>query len=159
MLKYNESSLSGLTRRGKRAGYKHKTGYWVVRLNGVKYYAHRLVWMLNHGEIPDDLYVDHKDGNKDNNKIGNLRLVTPQESSRNLKMFSSNTSGVTCVFYRERRGIGYWIARWQEDGKQREKHFSLNTHGDSARVKAEAYRELKLSESGSMYTERHGRQE
>lgn len=43
--------------------------------------AHRVVWFLHHGTMPD--CIDHIDGNRSNNRIENLRAVTRQENSQN----------------------------------------------------------------------------
>jgi len=45
-------------------------------------WAHRWVWMNLKGEIPNGLDVHHIDGNKDNNKIDNLQLITRSEHQR-----------------------------------------------------------------------------
>lgn len=44
---------------------------------------HRLVWETFCGEIPEGMQIDHIDGNPANNKLDNLRLVTPKENSNN----------------------------------------------------------------------------
>lgn len=43
---------------------------------------HRLVYESFVGEIPKGYYVHHIDGNKQNNHVGNLKLVDPIEHSR-----------------------------------------------------------------------------
>ncbi len=47
--------------------------------NGKKYScrAHRLVWQYFHGDIPEHLDINHKDGIKTNNHPSNLELTTP----------------------------------------------------------------------------------
>jgi hypothetical protein len=43
--------------------------------------AHRLVYFLHHGVWPEN--IDHRDGNRDNNRIENLRPCTHTENMRN----------------------------------------------------------------------------
>lgn len=65
---------------------KAKNGYWTVRLmnkDGVmkQLYQHRLVYMAFHGYTT--LEIDHWDGDRGNNVIGNLRALTHRENCRN----------------------------------------------------------------------------
>jgi hypothetical protein len=92
------------------------TGYTYVSLDGVKYPAHRLIYILVHGNIHDDLCIDHIDGNRKNNRIENLRVATRAQNSRNTKMRSSNTSGVTGVYWDASRGK--WAAEVKKDRKK-----------------------------------------
>lgn len=43
--------------------------------------AHRVVWFLHHGTVPE--CVDHIDGDRSNNRIENLRATTRAENSTN----------------------------------------------------------------------------
>ena len=52
-------------------------GYLRVRVGGRYQMVHRLVWNAYNGEIPHGMQVDHIDGNKHNNDLTNLRLLTP----------------------------------------------------------------------------------
>lgn len=55
-----------------------KTGYYLSSrplVNGRRIRLHRYVWLCEKGDIPDGFHVHHKDGNKDNNLIGNLALI------------------------------------------------------------------------------------
>jgi HNH endonuclease len=45
-------------------------------------FAHRLVWQHAHGDIPKEMQINHIDGNKSDNRLSNLELVT---ASGNLK--------------------------------------------------------------------------
>jgi hypothetical protein len=49
-----------------------------IRINGRRYQvlAHRLVWTHFKGPIPNHLVINHKSGNKKNNRIRNLEIVT-----------------------------------------------------------------------------------
>mgnify|MGYP001026470640 FL=1 len=83
---------------GKPAGafIKTKTGaYRIVRLDGVIYYAHRLIFKMVNGVEPE--VVDHIDGNTTNNRIENLRSCTNQDNSKNARLSKTNTSGHTGV--------------------------------------------------------------
>lgn len=63
---------------------KHPCGYLVVKLsrnnktNG--HLVHRLVAAAFIGKIPDKCEINHKDGNKKNNHLANLEIVTRQEN-------------------------------------------------------------------------------
>jgi hypothetical protein len=43
--------------------------------------VHRIVWQAFHGKIENGLQINHIDGNKKNNRLENLELVTAQENS------------------------------------------------------------------------------
>jgi hypothetical protein len=43
-------------------------------------FVHRAVYSFFHGEIPDGMMINHKDGNKQNNALSNLEIVTPREN-------------------------------------------------------------------------------
>ncbi len=61
-----------------------KGDYFRVILRGSRHrrrscYIHRLVWEAFVGEIPKGYIVHHKDGNRQNNSLSNLQLVTAKE--------------------------------------------------------------------------------
>lgn len=53
--------------------WKQKDGYWV---NGMPIHAHRWVWINNYGTIANKMDIHHIDGNKDNNDINNLEMLS-----------------------------------------------------------------------------------
>jgi hypothetical protein len=64
-----------------------------VRIDGLYYYIHRLVWLLFTGKaIPDDLFIDHVDGDRLNNNINNLRLASSLENQYNRFRQKNGTS-------------------------------------------------------------------
>ncbi len=88
-------------------GFKSKTPYIFVTYKGRKYSAHRLAWMLFYGDYPDG-NIDHIDGNGCNNKIENLRCISPSDNHKNKPMQSNNTSGHVGV--RLIKATGKWCA-------------------------------------------------
>jgi len=75
-------------------------GYLRIKLEYQNYQAHRLAWCWVYGVFPTEL--DHKDGNKLNNKIENLRIATRNQNAANRGVMANNTSG--------HRGV-CWITR------------------------------------------------
>lgn len=66
---------------GKSAGCVNKRGYVVITLNGKQYYAHRLAWLIIFGV--DAKLIDHINGDKQDNRICNLRNVSHIENGQN----------------------------------------------------------------------------
>ena len=50
--------------------------YPMIRVNGVLMREHIFVWKKNNGSISKGMVIHHKNGNKIDNRIENLRLVT-----------------------------------------------------------------------------------
>lgn len=74
---------------GKAAGNKKKFPgtdrpmNWHVSIHWVKHCAHRVIWEMVNGPIPDGHEIDHIDGNPWNNKLNNLRLATRSQNCFN----------------------------------------------------------------------------
>jgi hypothetical protein len=66
------------------AGAPIANGYMTIRVDGTTYYAHRLAWLWVYGYFPESL--DHKNRDKTDNRISNLR-----ESSKSTNVINSNT--------------------------------------------------------------------
>jgi hypothetical protein len=103
---YAESSPSGLTlHSGKAVGSRGEDGYWRVMTDErIKLSAHRVVWILHHGSIPTGIQIDHKDGNRSNNRIENLQLLTHAQNRRAVNCRQSNNStGATGLYWEPQR--------------------------------------------------------
>jgi HNH endonuclease len=73
------------------AGILHKDGYRYVTINKRMRLAHRIVWLMTFGEWPEG-FVDHINRKRDDNRVCNLRLATPTESSRNTSSRKNSSS-------------------------------------------------------------------
>lgn len=127
-----------------------------VNIQKKQYYTHRVVWNLFHGQLGENLVIDHLDGNPHNNKIDNLRAVCVTTNSHNVRKMSHNTSGITGVVFSQ--SIDSWRAVWHEKGKQYSRSFSVSKYGyECAKNMAIAVRNSKIDEAHIPYTDRHGR--
>ncbi len=57
--------------------------YSMVRIDGKRQYAHRVVWESAFGPIPDGMQIDHINGETKDNRLENLRCVTRQQNQYN----------------------------------------------------------------------------
>ncbi len=55
-------------------------GYVRFKLNGKLKFAHRVIWEMFNGKIPEGKVIDHINGIKDDNRIENLRLTTQRQN-------------------------------------------------------------------------------
>lgn len=81
---------------GDSAGYLHKSGYLVVKVNNISLKVHRIAWFLYHNEDANGM-IDHINGNRCDNRMSNLRVVSFQDNSKNRGNNKNNTSGAKGV--------------------------------------------------------------
>lgn len=101
--KFNRKGLFA----GSVAGHKAKSGYVCIRLDKRLYRAHRLAWPYVFGEWPADC-IDHKNHDRSDNRIDNLRESTKPDNQKNLSMNVKNSSGVMGVSWYA--ASGKWAA-------------------------------------------------
>lgn len=89
-------------------------GYVVVQVNRKRYLAHRIIWLLVYGKMP--VMVDHIDGDKQNNRIENLREVDNTLNHWNERRRSTNKSGHKGVWWHKQSNR--WEAGCRANGKQ-----------------------------------------
>lgn len=140
VLRYNKTSGEFKWKASKKkAGYVNARGYWEVKYKGKRYPAHRLAFFLVNGEWPS-LVVDHKNGNKIDNRWINLRLCTVQENTYNSKIPKHNTSGFKGVTFH--KPSGKWWAHIKKDGKRISLGYYSNAR-EAARAYNKKARELR----------------
>lgn len=75
----------------------YRRGYPQVKIDGRKYQAHRLAWLIHHGRWPDAM-LDHRNGRRNDNRLDNLREATWAENNANIRGAKrNNTLGVRGV--------------------------------------------------------------
>lgn len=101
---------------GKVTGHRdlcQNEGYLIVHLDRVCLKGHHIAWKMTYGEDPIT-DIDHKNRDRYDNRISNIREATDLENARNHGISRNNKSGVTGVWWlqRERKwlaaiGVGY----------------------------------------------------
>jgi len=106
---------SSWARAGDIAGCTTGRGYVEFNVLGRLHRANRLAWLYVHGAWPAG-QIDHRDGDKSNNAITNLRDVSNRTNSENRRGPNKNNStGLLGV--RLHKASGKYEARIRVDGK------------------------------------------
>lgn len=91
---------------GDVAGSVYPNGYRYLQIDGEDYRAGRVAWFFMTGDDPD-VFIDHKNKDRDDNRFENLRKATNSQNQANA-FWSTNTSGFKGVSWQPSRGK--WIA-------------------------------------------------
>ena len=73
-------SNSNRTKVGDEAGTPTSNGYIKVRCKEGNFYAHRIIWEMHNGPIPNGMEIDHINRVRDDNRIENLQLITHKQN-------------------------------------------------------------------------------
>ena len=71
---------------------KNGSGYYAVKINNKSYTAHRIAWLYTYGQFPTE-DIDHKNRNRNDNHLCNLRQVSRTDNCQNISAPSHNKSG------------------------------------------------------------------
>lgn len=91
------------------------TGYLTAWVKTANVTVHRIAWALTHGAWPMEI-VDHINGVKTDNRIANLRLVTPAQSLHNVSQTNDSTSGHRGVVWDPK--AQKWCAQAEHEGRR-----------------------------------------
>ena len=126
----------GPSKAGAVAGSKTHDGYWRITIDGREYKAHRLAWLYVHGQWPRG-EVDHRLGQRTDNRIAELRDLTSTGNRQNLR-------GPTA-----RSSTGFLGVSWHKRFRKFEARIRVNGKGlflgrfDDPEVAHHAYLEAK----------------
>lgn len=89
--------------------------YKTIMVRSVRVASHRLAWAMYYGNWPNE-FIDHIDGDRQNNKIENLRECTSSENYQNRKLCKFNKYGMTGVSFS--KAARKYVAQIQVDKKK-----------------------------------------
>lgn len=95
------------------AGTIARDGYYIVQYKKSQYKVHRVIWAICNAKDPGFMQIDHIDRDRGNNKISNLRIVTPSINNQNKSNQSALGVGVTKI-----KNCPCFIARIHLGGKR-----------------------------------------
>ena len=72
----------GLAQAGFTAGTINCFGYRKIVIDRKQYLAHRLAWLISHGDWPEH-EIDHINGERDDNRLCNLRDIPRHHNQQN----------------------------------------------------------------------------
>jgi hypothetical protein len=99
-------SRGGHIMKGKEAGNKTPRGYRQIKIGGISYQAHRIIWKMMYGDEPDgDKVIDHINQVKNDNRVCNLRLISKSENNINGGAGKPGPTGISYIGWEKRREI------------------------------------------------------
>ena len=130
------------------AGTINGDGYRMVRCHPYKHVrSHRIIYSIYYETALDiTLFIDHINGNKQDNRPENLQQISPQENARNAHMYIHNTSGINGVGWHKHH------CKWRATITINNKHKHIG-YFDTVE---EAAAERKAADIKYGFSERHG---
>ena len=150
----------GKTKAGQRVGTVDNCGYLGCGVERERYQLHVIIWIMVHGKVPKEKQLDHRDQDKLNIRLHNLRLLTIQQQARNRKGYGKTGVKGVCVETRNGGKNKYYRAYINFEAKKQVKLGFAETLDEAAclRYAAEQCMSWETWEdlsSARLYVERH----
>lgn len=95
----NSGKEAGTVVRDKKTGLARGIR---VRIGGRCHAAHKLIWLMFVGPIPDGALIDHENCNPLDNRVENLRIASRPQNAAN-SISRCNSTGFKCVSKKGKR--------------------------------------------------------
>ena len=128
---------------GAIAGSVRSDGYVRIGIDGEKLLAHRLAWVYVYGDADQPIEIAHKNLNRSDNAIANLRACNQSQNQMNTSLRKDNTSGHKGVVFTKGkwqarghlRGEAKYLGRFcsKEEAIDAYEQFSISNHGEFRR--------------------------
>jgi hypothetical protein len=133
---YWKINASPQVRIGDKAGCLGNHGYLKFKWKGKGYLAHRIIYEMAYGSIPELYQIDHVNGIRTDNRVDNLRLATRSQNNCNSSKRKDNASGFKGVNWH--KASKKWRARITIFNKEKRLGcFSTKEEAYEARLTAE----------------------
>lgn len=103
---YNPVTGQVFSKRANRivgAMNSSKKGYLCVWVKNKRILCHHVAWALHYGYVVEaPAQIDHINGNRADNRLTNLRMVSAQMQMRNVRLGRNNVTGITGVHFDKR---------------------------------------------------------
>lgn len=128
----------------KQAGFVNRDGYRMIKINYIRYPAHRLAWLWTVGNYPTK-ELDHINLIKHDNRIMNLRLATKYQNQSNRNMNKNNkirlkgvrkyqnSNGWSATITSNHRIIHLGTFKTPQEASKAYKQAAIKYHGEFAR--------------------------
>lgn len=93
----------------------NKEGYLTGKIDGDRYLAHRVIWLMYWGILLDEWQIDHENHRRDDNRMSNLNVTDSTGQRRNQSLRPDSFSGVIGVYWVNERQK--WVATIKHKGK------------------------------------------
>lgn len=123
----------GVPKGHQTKGSINAAGYCRLRVDGELHYAHRLAWLYEYGAWPTVL-IDHRNEDKGDNRIGNLREATNAKNKQNVTRKPASSGVVGAIAKRDK-----FISKIKVEGKS----IHLGTF-DTAEEAGDAYQAARV---------------
>ena len=128
---------------------RNSQGYICFQINGQYCAGHRIAWALYYGARPDtSMEIDHINGDRSDNRIANLRLVSRVQNLRNKTQYKNCRHGYPGIINDTDGRKKSWRAQINVNGK--------NIKVGSFRCKTAAIFARKVAEAKYGFTELAG---
>lgn len=115
-----------------------EAGYFRGAVKGKQVNAHRIVWAIAHGRWPKGL-IDHINGDRQDNRISNLRETDHIGNGQNAKISKANKSGHTGISWCKQQ------EKWKvqlRDNRRKRTIGRFKELADAVAAKEQAYTEI-----------------
>lgn len=101
---------------GQICGATGANGYVYLSLRGMRFLSHRAAWLMVIGEVPAN-DIDHINGDRSDNRIDNLRILSRSKNCSNNAEIHHATGRSVGGFFNIQ--AGKWQARIRIDGRSK----------------------------------------